>query len=314
MKMKTVDYIELFLQHEKAKERRSLSSMRVYLIKHFLAYLEEQEKHFIEDITPNLLQDFQLSLAFKRKSNNEFYTIATRHRIVSFLNVFCRWLVDEDYLVINPARKLENVKVPERLPRHVLTEKEMCQLLESIDTSTTLGFRDRVIMEIFYGTAMRKNELRNLKLSDVDLENGYIFIEQGKGRKDRVVPIGTGLKKLIKEYILCVRPKLNTYGDNPYLVITYKKKGPVCPSVIAQRFRIVSEKSLLNKKIYPHLFRHACATHMIRRGAPLRHVQELLGHRSVRSTQVYTHITINDLKKAHKKYHPREQMKLNTQS
>ncbi|MBF0104863.1 MAG: tyrosine-type recombinase/integrase [Deltaproteobacteria bacterium] len=308
MKTKTADYIELFLQYEKTKGRRSLAAVRVYLRKHFLAYLEEQNKLFIEDITHDLLQDFQLSLAFKRKNNNEFYTITTRHRIICSLGSFCRWLADQDYLVINPARKLVNVKIPERLPRHVLTEKEMSQLLESIDTSTTLGFRDRVIMELFYGTAMRKNELRNLKLSDVDLENGYIFIEQGKGRKDRVVPIGSGLNKLIKEYILCVRPKLNTYGDNPYLIITYKRKGPVCTSVIDQRFKVTAKKSFLNKKIYPHLLRHACATHMIRRGAPLRHVQELLGHRSVRSTQVYTHITINDLKKAHKKYHPREHM------
>lgn len=300
--------IEPYLCYRAAKWFGQRQSDRVYLKKHFCGFLQEQGKILVEDLTPDLLDDFAGELSFKKTAAGRFYAIATRNKILSVVRGLCRWLVDQDYLASDPSRRLESAKEPQRLPRHVLDEKEVYQLLESIDMSTTLGFRDRVIMELFYGTGIRKGELRQLKVNDVDLEGGYLFVEQGKGRKDRVVPLGEGLCKLIREYLLFIRPKLCTYSDNPYLIITYQRKGPLCNAQIIKRVKICAENSLVKKNVYPHLLRHSCATHMIRRGAPLRHVQELLGHRSVVSTQIYTHITIMDLKKAHAKYHPRERM------
>lgn len=296
----------------------TVNSHRVYLKKHFLAFLDEQGQSCVENLNADLLKDFWESLAFKRfkrfkrKTASQFYAITTRNQILNCVKQFCAWLVDENYLAQDPSKRIEYSRAPQRLPKDVLSEKEIFLLLDSINMTTTLGFRDRVIMELFYGTGIRKSELRMLKVSDADLDGGFLFIEQGKGKKDRVVPLGKGLCKLIHEYLLFIRPKLCSFESNPYLLITYQRKGPLSDRQVNKRVKICAEKAMIKKNVYPHLLRHCCATHMIRRGAPLRHIQELLGHSCVVSTQLYTHLTIIDLKKAHAKYHPREQMMTST--
>ena len=278
--------------------------------RHVLTYLEKQGQGCVEDLSYEVLSDLWENLAFKRTKGGRFYTVSTRNKILCCIQMFCTWLVNHDYLARDPSKRLETLRSPQRLPKDVLSEKEVFQLLDSIDTTTTRGFRNRVLLELLYGTGIRRSELQNLKVSHVDLEGGYLFVEQGKGKKDRVVPLGNGLCKLLREYLLFVRPKLCTREDNVHLLTSYQKKGALYGATVIKIVKDCAKNSFLKKNVYPHLLRHCCATHMIRRGAPLRHIQELLGHSSVVSTQQYTHLTIIDLKKAHAQYHPREQMKI----
>jgi integrase/recombinase XerD len=232
--------------------------------------------------------------------------IRVRNLILQTVKSFCQWLHQEDYLASDLSSCFQYAKVPQRLPYHVLEEKEMMALLAAPDASSLTGFRDLVMLEIFYVTGIRCGELRNLKLSHVDIEGGFLFVEQGKGGKDRVVPLTNGLAQLLSQYLTLIRPKFRYSREHDYLIPSTQKKTALSESQIERTVQAYAKKAGITKRVYPHLLRHTCATHLTRHGAPIRCVQELLGHARVDTTQVYTHVTINDLKKAHKRYHPRE--------
>lgn len=162
---------------------------------------------------------------------------------------------------------------------------------------------------MLYSTAIRRKEVADIKIEDVDTEMGYITItitiREGKGGKDRVVPLGESVCVLIDRYLLDIRPGWINAKD-PYLFLNRFGHG-MHPKAIWEIVRKYSRLAGLDKPISPHTFRHSCATHMLRAGAPIRHLQEMLGHASLATTQIYTKITINDLREAHKKFHPREQ-------
>ena len=234
--------------------------------------------------------------------------ILTQNNILRQVKSFLKWLADEDYLSSDLSPVLEYYKLPKRLPKNILDETQTHALLEACETETHIGYRNRIILEIFYGTGIRAGELMRIKVSDVDLNQKTLFINQGKGRKDRLVPLGQGLTQMLRHYIQEIRPKLMV-GQHDFLIASHQYPAELKGSQIGKILDCCAKKAGIKQRVYPHLLRHACATHMIRRGAPLRHIQELLGHASVASTQVYTHITITDLKKAHAKYHPRERKK-----
>ena len=175
-----------------------------------------------------------------------------------------------------------------------------------IVTGTLLGYRDRVIMEVFYSTGIRRKELINLKLSDVNYPQGYLRINQGKGNKDRVVPLGSIACKYLENYIKGVRPELCGHNHLEELFIS-RRHGPINPDSIGHLINKYRIKAGIKKRVGSHTFRHTVATHLVRNRANLRHVQEILGHKSLNTTQKYIQLTITDLKEAHRKYHPREQ-------
>ena len=176
------------------------------------------------------------------------------------------------------------------------------------DTQTLTGYRDRVILEILYSCGIRKSELENIKLTDVDCRGGYLTVH-GKNRKDRVVPLGKIACEMIQNYIMAIRPDLpkGKYKshDTEYLFINQRAN-----KLHHDQIRLIvakyKNKAGIKKNITPHSLRHTCATHMLKNGAHLRHLQEMLGHSSITTTQKYTRITIDDLKKTHAQCHPRE--------
>jgi integrase/recombinase XerD len=146
-----------------------------------------------------------------------------------------------------------------------------------------------------------------IKTRDLDLVNGYLTIRSGKGAKDRVVPISSRVCKLINTYLLMIRPVMIQGKDKGYLVLN-RWGTKMTPNAVWAIVKKCTELSGIKKNVTTHTFRHSCATHMLKNGAPIRHIQELLGHESLESTQIYTKVTINDLKEIHAKYHPGENL------
>jgi integrase/recombinase XerD len=222
------------------------------------------------------------------------------------LRRFLDYLAREGVVAPSLVEAVEYVKAPRTLPRDIPTDLEVRRMLSTADTARGTGFRDRSIMEVLYSTGMRRQELIDLTLDDIDLDQGYVRIERGKGAKGRVVPLGRVAADWVRRYLLAIRPEL-TRGrrDEGWLFLT-KSGGKLDGETVRQVVAKASERAGLEKKLGPHALRRACATEMIRRDANPWHVKELLGHEDLRSLDAYVKLAILDLKAAHRRCHPRE--------
>jgi len=164
------------------------------------------------------------------------------------------------------------------------------------------------MLEVFYSTAIRRAELRSLNIDDADYQSGFLRVNSGKGDKDRVVPIGKIACRYLENYIKGVRPEL-VKGNKTKALFISKKSGRISKNLAGEMIDKYVKCSGIRKRVTCHTFRHSCATHMVRNKAGLRHMQEMLGHSSLNTTQKYIQLTIVDLKEAHRKYHPREREK-----
>ncbi len=218
---------------------------------------------------------------------------------------FCEYLHSKELRVNNPAADLVMPKIPKRLPRVILTLTEIRNLIEACDMNSNRGYRNRIIIEILYDTGVRGSELCRINCDDLDLAGGFLHIKSGKGNKDRVVPVSSRVCDLIRRYKMLVRPTFARSDDDGTLILNRYGKMFSYKGVL-KIVKICGVKAGLKKNITCHVFRHSCATHMLQNGANVRVIQELLGHESLTTTQIYTRMTIKDLKKAHDRFHPRE--------
>jgi len=186
-----------------------------------------------------------------------------------------------------------------------LSVSEARRIIHAPDTKTVIGYRDQAVLEVLYSSGIRKEELNNLTLEDVDCDDGFLRIIEGKGNKDRIVPIGRIACRYLENYIHSVRSELVTNPQNNYLFLTMRGKK-FSKNVLWELVKKYARKAKLKKNVYPHTFRHSCATAMLKNKADIRTIQKLLGHASLDSTQVYTHLSITDLKDVHRRCHPRE--------
>ncbi len=305
--MKTAELIPGYLRHLQTAGR-SYYTVRAakYALRDFAKYLEEENAVGLEDLTSEVAEGFRQDLAFRLTAKGTLLTLQTQSQVLSAVRGFTRFLKEKDYIFQDPAAKIRMPKQPKSLPKVILSTDEVRRLLSAPDMRTDRGVRNRVILEILYDTAVRRSELSGIRLGDPDLETGYIHI-RGKGNKERVVPLSPRVCGLIGNYILMVRPSFLQGEDEGWLVMNRWGKRMNPNSVWAVVKRCVTLAGI-TKTVSTHTLRHTCATHMLRNGAPVRHVQELLGHESLTSTQVYTRVTINDLREIHAKYHPGEMM------
>lgn len=227
-------------------------------------------------------------------------------RILSTLRTFYKYLVRDGKIQKNPFSSIKNPKLPKKI-LEILDEQEVKKFLESIPSSSYLELRDKAMFELLYACGMRVSEIVDLKLSDIDLDEGLIrFI--GKGNKERITPVGDSAKDCLGKYIRAARYNLERErkSENVFLNRNGQK-------ITRQGFWKILKKYAgkvnASKNIYPHLFRHSYATHMLERGADLRIVQELLGHSSISTTQIYTNINKKHIKETYFKYHPRDKGK-----
>ena len=290
--------LDQFLHYLVVEKGLSKNTIEAYShgLGRFLNHLREKGVQEIRDVGKFHVRGFLLML---RKRNLSTKTIV---RNLVAVRTFFRFLIQEGILESNPVEELESPKVAKTLPE-ILTLREIEQLLEQPNLQTSLGIRDRAMLEILYATGMRVSELTHLPIHQVNLEGGYVLL-YGKGSKERIVPLGSEAMKWITLYLKTAREKLAKGKESPMLFINRSGKG-----MSRQRFwkslKDYARRAGLRKRITPHLLRHSFASHLLERGADLRSVQMMLGHVDISTTQIYTHVTGERLKKVHQRYHPR---------
>jgi integrase/recombinase XerD len=249
------------------------------------------------DIT---LQDLQHFL----KYISEFhFTETTQSRIISGIKHFFRFLVLENYLQNSPAELLETPRIKRKLPVFLSVE-EIDLMLSNIDRSTPEGERNLAMLETMYSCGLRVSELINLKLSDLHIDEGFISVI-GKGDKQRLIPIGKSALRLIHNYTTHHRQHIDIKKKNEDMIFLSKRGGPITRQMVFYVIKDLAEKSGIKKPLSPHTFRHSFATHLVEGGADLRAVQEMLGHESITTTEIYTHLDQYFLRENILSYHPR---------
>jgi len=265
-------------------------------INRFLDFLLAKRIQEIKDISKLDLRAF---LQFLKRKDLSSRSIA--RNLVS-IRMFLRFLQQEGILEINPAEEIESPKTTKTLPE-VLSLQEVERLLEQPDTQTTLGVRDRAMLEILYATGMRVSELTRLPLHQINLEGGYVLL-YGKGSKERIVPLGAEAMRRVGDYLERSRELLAKGRESLFLFINRSGK-PMSRQQFWKNIKAYGRKAGIKKRVTPHLIRHSFASHLLEGGADLRSVQMMLGHVDISTTQIYTHVTGERLKKIHQRYHPR---------
>lgn len=227
----------------------------------------------------------------------------TQHDRITAVQSFFKYLARQNLILSNPASDLERPKVPQRLPRNVLSISEIERVLAQPDVAEPMGVRDRAILETFYSTGMRRKELSGLAVFDLDVERGTVLIREGKWRKDRMVPIGARALAWIEKYLHEVRPNFVVEPDPSNLFLGQFGER-LAPGWLTSRVSQYIRKSGLSKQGGCHLFRHTMATLMLEGGADIRFIQEMLGHATLQATQIYTRVSIKKLKEIHTVTHP----------
>jgi integrase/recombinase XerD len=278
-------------------------STRRTTLGYFIDWCNERSLEDPASITRPILESYQRWLFHHKRANDQPLTFRTQNQRLRGVQGFFKWLTKQNHILHNPASELELPRLGTRLPKHILNTSEVETVLRQPNTRTVEGLRDRTMLETFYSTAMRRMELVNLKVWDIDQERGFVTIRQGKGKKDRVVPIGERALAWIAQYVSDSRPQLLTRSDDGTLFLT-KFGEPFDRDLLTDLVRRYLVKSGVNKSGGCHLFRHTAATLMLENGADVRVIQELLGHAQLSTTEIYTRVSINLLKQIHAATHP----------
>lgn len=252
------------------------------------------------------LEAYQLLLTQDRKVDGRPLAVGTQALALTALKRFGKWLVRAGHLPTDPAEGLLLPRRSLRLPRVVLTASEVERVLAGPDTRRRLGIRDRAILETFYSTGIRRTELIQLELGDLETERGVALIREGKGRRDRVVPVGARALRWIALYLAESRPWL-VKGADPGLLFLTQRGNRIRENRLSELIRGYIRKADIGKEGSCHVFRHTMATLLLENGADIRVVQEILGHASLATTALYTHVAIGRIKRVHSETHPAEQ-------
>jgi integrase/recombinase XerD len=290
------DY-QLFLKIERGLSKNTVDSYKRDLEKLILFLKNNNISSNPITIDKNNLQEFIYQIAKEVNPRSQA-------RIISGLRSFFEYLVFEDYRNTNPTTLIESPKIGRKLP-DTLSEKDINILISSIDLSHPQGERNRTIIETLYSCGLRVSELINLKISDLFFDEGLIKVV-GKGNKERFVPIHNTAKKYITFYITKLRTQVAPKKGFEDTLFLNRRGNALTRQMIFTIIRKLAEKINLDKKISPHTLRHSFATHLIKNGADLRAIQQMLGHESITTTEVYVHLDNSYLKEVLETYHPRK--------
>ncbi len=274
-------------------------------LKPLFEFLQERGNPKPNEVTRDDLDAYRQHL-FTLEHRGQRIGMGAQARRIRAVKSFFAYLAGEAAILVNPAAHLRQPKVPRTMPRQLLSEGETETLLGCPDITTPLGIRNRAILEVLYATAIRNTELRQLETGDVDLGRMEVFVSRGKGGKSRRLPLGEEAAAWLEDYLRNARPTLAGPTSGHLLFLSAGGR-----QIDRGRLSILVRKAAaacgLDKHVTPHLLRHCCATHMLRRGAGIRQLQALLGHAGLETTQRYTRVDIGDLHKTVSRYHPREQ-------
>ena len=288
---------KVYLKLEKSLSDNTVSAYLADINKLFLFLADEQIHPY--DATLDNLETFSASL------RDLGIQPRSQARILSGIRSFYHYLILEDYLQADPSELLESPQIGFHLPE-VLTLEEIDNLIESIDLSTKEGQRNRTILETLYSCGLRVSELCNLKISDLYLEEGFIKVE-GKGSKQRLIPISPRATRELHLYFMD-RNQMSIKKDYEDYVFISKRGTNISRIMVFHIIKTLAEAIGLKKKISPHTFRHSFATHLLEGGANLRAIQCMLGHESIGTTEIYTHIDKNRLRSEIIEHHPRNKI------
>ncbi|MBT8067911.1 MAG: site-specific tyrosine recombinase XerC [Gammaproteobacteria bacterium] len=282
--------------------------IRRRMLSRFILWCDERDLHRPQDITRPILERYRRYLYHYRKANGEPLSFATQQQRLIPIKMFFKWLTRENYILYNPASELELPKVHHRLPKQLLTADEVERILNQTLLHGALGVRDRAIIETFYSTGIRRAELSNLKLYDADTCNGTLMIREGKGKKDRMVPLGARAGHWIERYREDVRPSLVVEPDKSFLFL-HEYGEPFRGNRLTDLTKKYIRAAGIDKPGACHIFRHTMATLMLDNGADIRFIQAMLGHSDLSTTQIYTQVSIAKLKQVHSLTHPASRLK-----
>jgi integrase/recombinase XerD len=297
-------YMASFLEWSAARGlTQQTIETRQNALRRFIAWCDERELKQPQDVTLPILERYQRHLYHYRKPNGEPLGFGTQQAQLVPLKAFFQWAARERHLLYNPASELLLPRLPRRLPKHILSVADIESLINRPDTSTPAGVRDRAMLETLYSTGIRRMELVQLELYDVDIRGGSVTVRGGKGGRDRVVPVGERACAWIDRYLDEVRPLLVASHDGGRCFLTdfgepFEKNrlGDLVKGYIERAgFKVIGSC---------HLFRHAMATHMLENGADIRYIQAILGHADLDTTAIYTQVSIHKLKQIHAATHP----------
>jgi integrase/recombinase XerD len=256
-------------------------------------------------ITKPILESYQRHIYRYRKADGKALGFASQRIRISAVRDLFAWLTKQNHLQANPASELELPRPEKRLPAEALSVQQVQALLAVPDPSDLLGIRDRAMLELFYSTGIRRSELSKLALTDLYAERGTLRIRQGKGHKDRVVPVGSRALQWLARYLEQVRPRLVVSHEETHLFLSSYGE-PFNPDVLSHMVSKWLKQIELGRPGSCHLLRHTCATHLLEGGADIRYIQQLLGHENLETTAIYTQVSIEQLKAVHARCHPAE--------
>ena len=290
--------LQSFLDYISLERGLSINTRKAYAddIRQFLAYLDEKGVTSLSQVSRKQILDHLMAMKARGMSTNSI----SRH-LVS-IKVFFRYLQQEGLLDRNVTDTMDSPRLWKILP-DTLSETEVDLLLSAPDMRKPLGIRDRAILELFYASGLRVSELAGLQLANLHTDDGYIRVI-GKGRKERVIPVAGESIRLLNRYLEEVRPLL---CENQHLqnVFVSKRETALCRQRLWQIIKKYTKDAGIMKNVTPHTLRHSFATHLLANGAPLRVIQEMLGHADIATTQIYTHVNPERLKSIHQQFHPR---------
>jgi integrase/recombinase XerD len=276
---------------------------REFLIRQFIQWCIERGVADPVEVTRPVLERYQRYLFLYRKKNGEPMSFRSQHSRLVPLRMWFRWLTRRNHLLHNPASELELPKLGQPLPKTIFSAHEVEEILQLCDVADPIGLRDRAIIEVLYSTGIRRMEVIALKLYDLSLDRGVLLVRQGKGKKDRYVPIGERAIAWVQKYIDEARPQLALEPDDMTVFLTAQGE-PFSPDHMTSNVKARIDAARLGKTGACHLFRHTMATLMHENGADIRFIQEILGHVKLETTQIYTHVSIRTLQQVHATTHP----------
>lgn len=294
------DYLQWSLVTNYSK---STIAGRAFYLGRFSTWSEERGVLRPNQVNGAMLEEYQAQLFTRPTRTGNPMSVRSQYLHLHAARMFFRWAVRHGWTSDDPTQDLRLPRLGQRLPRDVFTHAESEAVMRQPNLLDPLGLRDRAILEVLYSTAIRRTELTQLTVWDLDRALGTVLIRQGKGGKDRVVPIGDRAVTWVDRHLTFVRPILVHAVSEPRLFLT-KRGDPLLPSQLSASVAAYITVAGIGKHGSCHLFRHTCATLMLEGGADIRFIQEMLGHASLASTQIYTRVSIRKLKEVHTATHP----------
>ena len=272
-------------------------------IRDFIVWAEERGLHHPSQVSRAVLERYQRWLYHYRKKDGLPLSVPGQRCKLVPLRGFFKWLTRVGEIGANPAADIDLPRKLRRLPRVVLTEHEAERVMAGVDLGTSIGLRDRAMLEVLYATGMRRNEIAHLEIGDLDAERGVVLIREGKGGKDRMIPMGERALHWVGQYLDKARPQL-AWNERDATMFLGNEGHPLSPLWLSTLIAKRVDAAELGKRSGCHLWRHTMATLMLEGGADLRFIQAMLGHAELSTTQIYTQVAIRKLQQVHALTHP----------